>query len=354
MKKKLLCTLIPALLVAGTANAAKIYEEEDGSFVNLYARMQGDLKYQDEAKSATGESKLLGSTNSRFGLNASQTINENASLIGMLQYQLVSNDDNTSIDWQVRYAWAGIDFNDYGRLETGRVISGVTMFSDIGDIFSTGGDPVAGYHAASVDSSSALIFRQNGTAQYRNEFGNLEVSTAVIANTSVKMGFNAAARYNFDMGKAGSLQPSAMFQSTSADENSTHFDKNGVTNYQTVGAGARYYLGGFYAGASYSQEVMELESASDAVTNGADFRLAYDFGDWVVRAGYRYLKFEDQDLKVEDAIQTEVQYRLTKQSSVFLNYTDNKGHQSTVNGSGVSMATKEKGAEFTASLRYEF
>ena len=354
MKKKILFALIPTLLASGAANATKIYEQEDGSFINLYTRMQGDFKFQDENKSATGESKVLGATNSRFGLNASQTINEHASLIGMLQYQLVSNDADTSIDWQVRYAWAGIDFNDYGRIETGRVISGVTMFSDIGDIFSTGGDPVAGYHAASVDSSSALIFRQNGTAQYRNEFGNLEVSTAAIANTSVKAGFNMAARYNIDMGKAGSLQPSAMFQSTSADKNSDHYTTTRVENYQTFGAGARYYFGGFYAGASYSQEVMELESAADAVTNGADFRLAYDFGDWVVRAGYRYLKFEDQDLKVEDAIQTEVQYRLTKQSSIFLNYTDNKGHQSTVTGSGVEMATKEKGAELVASLRFEF
>ena len=217
-----------------------------------------------------------------------------------------------------------------------------------------GGDPVAGYHAGSVDSSSALIFRQNGSAQYRNEFGNLEVSTAAIVNTSVKAGFNVAARYNIDMGNAGSLQPSAMFQSTRADENSAHFTDNGVSNYQTFGAGARYYFAGFYAGASYSQEVMELENASDAVTNGADFRLAYDFGDWVVRAGYRYLKFEEQYLKVEDAIQTEVQYRLTKQSSLFLNYTENKGHQLSVKGSGVTMASKEKGAELTASLRYEF
>ncbi|WP_019616355.1 porin [Psychromonas ossibalaenae] len=354
MNKKLLIALLPALLASGAANAAKIYETEDGSYINLYARMQGDFKFQDENKSATGESKYLGSTNSRFGLNGSQTINENASLIGLLQYQLVPNDDDASIDWQVRYAWAGVDFHDYGRIETGRVLSGVTLFSDIGDIFSTGGDPVAGAHAGTVDSSSALIFRQNGTLQYRNELGDLEVATAFIANTSVKSGYNFAARYNIDMGKLGSLQPSAMFQNTSADESSDHFLDTGVSNYQTYGVGARYFLGGLYAGASYAQEKMQLTSASDAITDGADFRLAYDFGDWVVRAGYRYLKFEGQDRKVEDAIQTEVQYRLTTQSSLFLNYTDNKGYQSTVNASGVTMAAKEKGAELTASLRYEF
>lgn len=353
MKNKLLLSLIPALLVAGTANAAKVYEAEDGSFINLYARMQGDFKYLDENKSPTGEDKFLGSTNSRFGVNASQTINEHASLIGMLQYQLVSNDDNTSIDWQVRYAWAGLDFHELGRVETGRVISGVTMFSDIGDIFSTGGDPVAGYHAGTVDSSSALMFRQNGTLQYRNEFAGLEVSTAFIANTSVKTGFNVAARYDIDMGKAGSLQPSAMFQSTNADENSDHFETNGVSNYETYGVGARYYLGGWYAGASVSRENMTLTGGSEEVTNGADFRLAYDFGDWVVRAGYRYLKFDDIDLAVEDAIQTEVQYRLTQQSSLFLNYTDNKGGKSEVNASGATV-TGVKGAELTASLRYEF
>ncbi len=351
MKMKLLAVLVPALLASGVAHSAQIYQADDGSVLNLYGRAQGDFKSFDENSSPTGKSKVIGSTNSRFGLNGHQVVNDKVSLIGQLQYSLASNDEDTSIDWQVRYAWAGLDFGNYGRIETGRVVSGVTMFSDIGDIFSTGGDPVAGYHINTVDTSAALIFRQNGTLQYRNEFGNLEVSSAVIANTSVKVGFNAAARYTFDMGSAGSLQPSVMYQTDKADD--AQSDKHGITNYSTYGIGARYLVGGWYAGAAYTQETMELTSAEDAVTNGADLRLAYDFGDWVVRAGYRYLKFEDVDLKVEDAIQTEVQYRLTKKSSIFLNYADNKGGNSTVTGSGVSV-TGKKGATLTASLRYEW
>ncbi|USD43779.1 porin [Vibrio sp. SCSIO 43135] len=355
MKKTLLAlALAPVALLPITSQAAQIYKAEDGSVLNMYGRVQGDFKYHDEHSNpaADGDEKLNGSVSARVGFNGHQVINDDYSLIGQMQYQLVSNDEDASIDWQARYVWAGIDMNENGRIETGRVLSVVTLFSDIGDIFSTGGDPVAGYHVGTVDSSAALIFRQNGTFQYRNEIGNLAFGTALITNSNVDYGYNAAARYTIDMGDAGILKPAAMFQYNKSDDANAD-----VQDYQTWGLGSQYFLGGLYLGAAYTQESMGLRNSSDnADTTGYDFRAAYDFGDWVVRAGYRYLALDEstngEDV-IEDAIQTEVQYRLTRQSSIFLNYTDNKGGNSDITSSGASVSG-QKGAVFTTSLRYEW
>ncbi|MGF1698525.1 porin [Vibrio lamellibrachiae] len=352
--KKIILALAPVVLLPFATNAAQIYQADDGSVLNMYGRVQGDFKYYDKDSNpaADGDSKLNGSVSARMGFNGRQTINDDFTLMGQMQYQLVQNDENDNVDWKARYVWAGIDMNEMGRIETGRVVSGVTMFSDIGDIFSTGGDPVAGYHAGEVDSSAALIFRQNGTFQYRNEIGDLALSAALITNSNVDIGYNAAARYTLDMGDAGILKPAAMFQYTKADDKAAD-----VEDYQTWGLGSQYFLGNLYLGASYSQESMGLSnSGNNADTTGYDLRAAYDFGKWVVRAGYRYLELDEStstDDVIEDAIQTEVQYRLTNRSSIFLNYTDNKGGKSNISSTGASVSGK-KGSVITTSLRYEW
>ncbi|PSW19934.1 porin [Photobacterium sanctipauli] len=355
MKKSSLSIIIPLTLLSTSAFAAEIYRAEDGSVLNSYGRAQADFKnakQKDENGEATGERKTNGTYNARLGFNGRQVINDTMAVMGQAQYQLVP-DDKDNVDWKARYIWAGIDMGEYGRIEAGRVVSGLTMFTNIGDIFSTGGDPVAGFHVGTVDESAALVFRQNGTFQYRNNIGNLDYSAAYITNSSVDYAYNAAAQYSIDLGKAGTLHPVVMYQKDKA------YDKmNDITTYETYGIGTQYFYEDLYLGAAYTEENLDLRSSSkDASTIGLDFRAMYTFGDWVARIGYRYLKFDETKSTndvVEDAIQTELQYRFTPRTSLYLNYTNNRGGKSTVSATGVEVSSIEQGDVFTTSLRFEW
>ncbi|RJG42227.1 porin [Motilimonas pumila] len=358
MKKTILAAMVPALLATGTVNAAELYRSENGSVLNMYGRIEANFVNQD-IYDANGDkdSETDGSVYARLGFNGRQLITADTAVIGQAQYQLSQEPGSSSTEWNARYVWAGLDLAEAGRIEAGRVASGLIMFTDIGDIFYAGGDVVAGANVNTVDTGAALVFRQDGTLQYRNSLGDFDFTLAYITNSSIDYGYNTALRYSFDMGNAGLLQPVAMYQFNKADSD----DKanSGVKEYQTYGAGLQYFLGDFYAGATYVEEKFDFFGGGNDKTKGTDIVAAYDFGQWVARAGYRYQKLDDAmagEKKIQDTWIIEGQYKLTSQSSLFANYSDNSGHGVTgadmINGSG--NLNKEKGGVASIGIRYEW
>lgn len=130
-------------------------------------------------------------------------INDKFAVIGFTQYQVNAAEYANNIkaenpnDFTARYVWAGLDFAEYGKITAGRVSSGLIMFTDIGDVFASS-DVAVARQANFVDSTAVQVFRQDGTVQYQNTIGNLDVSTAyIIGNntSSLDYGVNAALRY---------------------------------------------------------------------------------------------------------------------------------------------------------------
>ncbi len=349
MRKLILATMVPALLAAGSVNSAELYKGEDGSVLNMYGRIEANFK---NAKDEADDRETKGSVYARMGFNGRQVVNEDMAVIGQAQYQLSQKDASSDVEWSARYVWAGLDMSEAGRVEAGRVASGLIKFTDIGDIFYAGGDVVAGAHTGLVDTSSALVFRQDGTLQYRNSLGDLDFSAAYITNSSVDYAYNAAVRYNVDMGNAGVLRPVAMYQQDKADDSTTT-----VQDYKTYGLGAQYFIGSLYLGATYVEEKMDLLSSADAKTKGTDIVAAYDFGQFVARAGYRYQKFDDMGefAKTQDRWTVEGQYKLTSMSSLFANYSYNNGYgNAKVVGSGLETTTKKEGGVAQVGIRYQW
>ncbi|MCE2595715.1 porin [Motilimonas cestriensis] len=358
MKKTILAVIVPTLLATGAANAAEIYKAEDGSVLNMYGRVEANFVNKDTYDAAGHkDSDTDGSVYARLGFNGRQVVNENMAVIGQAQYQLSQEPGSSDTNWNARYVWAGLDMADAGRVEAGRVASGLIMFTDIGDIFYAGGDVVAGANVNTVDSGAALVFRQDGTFQYRNSVGGLDFSAAYITNSSIDYGFNTAARYNIELGDMGMLAPVAMYQFNKADTQSKAVSS--VKEYQTYGIGAQYFYGDFYAGATYVEEKFDAFAGGNDKTKGTDAVVAYDFGQFVTRAGYRYQDLKDapsSNKKIQDRWTIEGQYKLTAQSSIFANYSYNEGHGVTgadlVNAAG-SLARKEGGVA-SLGLRYEW
>lgn len=217
------------LLVTGYSHAAVIYQANDGSNIDLYGRLGFNIS--DKKSGDTS-----GDFDARIGFSARQAINDKLAVIGFTQYQVNAAEYANNIsaedpdDFTARYVWAGIDFAEYGKITGGRVSSGLIMFTDIGDVFASS-DVAMARQANFVDPTAVQVFRQDGTIQYQNTFGNFDFSTAYILgnNTSdLDYGYNAALRYTLDMGDFGRLQPviAGQAEKASHDETSMQSDDN--------------------------------------------------------------------------------------------------------------------------------
>jgi len=163
MKVKVLSLLVPALLVAGAANAAEIYNK-DGNKLDLYGKVDG-LHYFSDDKGADGDQSYV-----RFGFKGETQVNDQITGYGQWEYNVQANNVEGSSDqaW-TRVGFAGIRVQDAGSFDYGRnygVVYDVTSWTDVLPEF--GGD--------TYGSDNFLQSRANGVATYRNTdfFGLVE------------------------------------------------------------------------------------------------------------------------------------------------------------------------------------
>ena len=154
MKVKVLSLLVPALLVAGAANAAEIYNK-DGNKLDLYGKVDG-LHYFSDDKSADGDQTYM-----RIGFKGETQVNDQLTGYGQWEYQIQGNAPESQNNSWTRVAFAGLKFADVGSFDYGRnygVVYDVTSWTDVLPEF--GGD--------TYGSDNFLQSRANGVATYRN------------------------------------------------------------------------------------------------------------------------------------------------------------------------------------------
>ncbi len=152
---KVLSLLVPALLVAGAANAAEIYNK-DGNKLDLYGKIDG-LHYFSDDKSVDGDQTYM-----RVGVKGETQINDQLTGYGQWEYNVQANNvEGTDKQSWTRLAFAGLKFGDAGSFDYGRnygVVYDVTSWTDVLPEF--GGD--------TYGSDNFLQSRANGVATYRN------------------------------------------------------------------------------------------------------------------------------------------------------------------------------------------
>ena len=155
MKVKVLSLLVPALLVAGAANAAEIYNK-DGNKLDLYGKVDG-LHYFSDDDGADGDQTYM-----RLGFKGETQVNDQLTGYGQWEYQIQGNSgENENNSW-TRVAFAGLKFADAGSFDYGRnygVVYDVTSWTDVLPEF--GGD--------TYGSDNFMQQRGNGFATYRNQ-----------------------------------------------------------------------------------------------------------------------------------------------------------------------------------------
>ncbi|HDK5224091.1 TPA: porin OmpC, partial [Escherichia coli] len=304
--------LVPALLVAGAANAAEVYNK-DGNKLDLYGKVDG-LHYFSDDKSVDGDQTYM-----RLGFKGETQVTDQLTGYGQWEYQIQGNSaENENNSW-TRVAFAGLKFQDVGSFDYGRnygVVYDVTSWTDVLPEF--GGD--------TYGSDNFMQQRGNGFATYRNTdfFGLVDgLNFAVqyqgkngsVDGEGMTNNGRGALRQNGD-GVGGSITydyegfgiGAAVSSSKRTDaQNGTYVVDNVTHNYIGTGDRAETYTGGLkydanniYLAAQYTQtynatRVGSLGWANKAQNFEAVAQYQFDFG---LRPSLAYLQSKGKNLGV--------------------------------------------------------
>ncbi len=170
MKRNILAVVIPALLVAGAANAAEVYNK-DGNKVDIYGKAVG-LHYFSKHNGENAYAANGDQTYARLGFKGETQINDQLTGYGQWEYNFAGNNaegSNAQDGNKTRLAFAGLKFGDAGSFDYGRnygVVYDALGYTDMLPEF--GGDTAA--------SDQFFSQRNGGLATYRNSnfFGLVE------------------------------------------------------------------------------------------------------------------------------------------------------------------------------------
>jgi len=157
MKRNILAVVIPALLVAGAANAAEIYNK-DGNKLDLYGKVDARHQFSDSAGDDGDQTYV------RFGFKGETQINDQLTGYGQWEYNIQANKsegDDARDGTKTRLGFAGLKFGDAGSIDYGRnygLVYDAIGWTDMLPVF--GGDWGS--------SDNFLNGRSTGLLTYRN------------------------------------------------------------------------------------------------------------------------------------------------------------------------------------------
>ncbi|OFC62670.1 porin OmpC [Candidatus Erwinia dacicola] len=166
MKRNILSVVIPALLAAGTANAAEIYNK-DGNKLDLYGKVDTRHNFSDNVGSDGDQTYV------RFGFKGETQINDQITGYGQWEYNLQANvaESQGTSGSETRLGFAGLKFGDAGSFDYGR------NYGVIYDVISyTDQLPIFGNDTMNQGNDNFMVGRSNGLVTYRNNnfFGLVE------------------------------------------------------------------------------------------------------------------------------------------------------------------------------------
>ncbi|EEG7602267.1 porin OmpC [Salmonella enterica] len=252
MKRKVLALVIPALLAAGAAHAAEVYNK-DGNKLDLYGKVDGLLYFSDNSGSDGDQTYV------RFGFKGETQINDQLTGYGQWEYNVQANttEGEGANSW-TRLAFAGLKFGDYGSFDYGRnygVLYDVEGWTDMLPEF--GGDSY-------TYADNYMTGRANGVATYRNTdfFGLVD-------------GLSFALQYQGNNENSGN--------GNEGTNNRTDDDDFRRENGDGFGISTTYDFGmGFSAGAAYTTS----DRTNDQVSRGEQYAKGDKADAWT--AGLKY------------------------------------------------------------------
>ncbi|STB34161.1 outer membrane protein F [Citrobacter braakii] len=334
MKRNILAVVIPALLVAGAANAAEIYNK-DGNKVDLYGKAVG-LHYFSKHNGDNAYAPNGDQTYARLGFKGETQINDQLTGYGQWEYQFSGNNSEGGDDAQngnkTRLAFAGLKFGDAGSFDYGRnygVVYDALGYTDMLPEF--GGDTAA--------SDQFFSQRNGGLATYRNSnfFGLVEGLNFAVqylgknerddVRRSNGDGVGGSVSYEFEgFGIVGAYGAA---DRTDAQQNPVlrgHGDKA-----EQWATGLKYDANNIYLAANYSETRNATRIANGYANKTEDVLLVaqyqFDFG---LRPSIAYTKSKGKDIEgigdvdLVNYFEVGATYYFNKNMSTYVDYIINQ------------------------------
>lgn len=222
MKRKVLAILVPALLMAGAANAAEMYNK-DGNKVDLYGKVDARHTFSDNPGDDGDETYV------QIGFEGETQITNDLTGYGQWEYKTYANDTEGAGDKSFnRLAYAGLKFGEYGSFDYGRnygVVYDVEAWTDMLPVF--GGDSYTW-------TDNFMVGRTNGVATYRNNdfFGLVDGLNFALQYQGANEGANA----NEDQEGTKNGHKDVRFQNGDGFGMSTSYDFSGDLSGLSLGA----------------------------------------------------------------------------------------------------------------------
>ena len=306
MNRKVLALVIPALLAAGAAHAAEVYNK-DGNKLDLYGKVDG-LHYFSNNSNTDGDNSYV-----RFGFKGETQITDQLTGYGQWEYNVQANNTESSSNqaW-TRLGFAGLKFGNYGSFDYGRnfgvlydVLGWTDMLPEFGgdttqqtDVYMTGrANGVATYRNTDF---FGLVDGLNFALQYqgKNEGNNAEEGNIGTMNRGTDHshdngdGFGTSASYDFGMG----FSASAAY--TSSDR--TNYQRHGSADgkkAESWATGLKYDANNIYLAAMYAQTLNMTTYNGNIANKAENFEVTaqyqFDFG---LRPEISYLQSKGKDL----------------------------------------------------------
>ncbi|MBE8614389.1 porin [Morganella morganii] len=156
MKINLLAVVVPALMFAGAANAAEMYNK-DGNKADLYGKVDVRHNFADKDSGKSGDN-----SRARIGFKGETQINKDLIGYGRFEYEVKTNTEEGNDKAKTRLAFAGLKFAGLGSLDYGRnygVIYDTNAWTDVLPL--SGGDSM-------VQTDVYMTGRTTGVLTYRN------------------------------------------------------------------------------------------------------------------------------------------------------------------------------------------
>ena len=365
MKRNLLAIAIPALLVAAGANASIEVWNKDGNKVDFYGRVKAANNITDRAQKDEGDD-----TSARLGMSGQTQITDAITGYGRWEYEAKAGKDSSN---EVRYAFAGLNFGDFGSFDYGRndgVLKSITAYTDVLPQF--GGDAADnGLNVLSARTKAVATYRNNNlfgltddvsfALQYADNGDNSSTSDRIKGNSREAFGATAEWRV-FDTGltvgggyaqTAGSAKSKgSVVDSDWDDDDDDDFDSYSLGNsdprpYKNAGkvktwaAGIKYDNYNLYLAANYfhSKHKSSTKGIYDDKTKGFELVAQYGIDLEVGRltpslayvqhkvSGKNYKHYEDDDFRIGKNLSKYVslgaEYALNKNFSAIVEYKFN-------------------------------
>jgi len=340
MKLRVLSMMVPALLMAGSAGAAEIYNK-DGNKLDLFGKVDG-LHYFSDDNGSDGDASYL-----RFGFKGETQIADQLTGYGEWEYQVALNTTEAqgTADNFTRVGFAGLKFGDAGSFDYGRnygVMYDIGAWTDVLPEF--GGDTYGADNFLFQRSSGLATYRNNDffglvdglnfALQYQGKNGNSKETNNgrdVLGQNGDGWGMSTT----YDIGQGFSLGAAMFSSDRTSDQNSPAVLGHGDRATAYTG-GLKYDANNIYLAAMFTRSYNatrfgSIDSTAYGYANQADnWELAaqyqFDFG---LRPSLAFVSSRGKDIEgygkqnLKRYIDVGATYYFNKNMSTYVDYQIN-------------------------------